>query len=164
MATKQISVADYISGVIGLSGKPQRQIAAEIGYENPNMITMLKQGRTQVPLNKVKLLAKSLGIDPVHLLRMVMIEKTPEVWEILEDIIGRNSTITRSEFALVEYARSELGVMNLDFADQELIDDLGKAFRSFAERNKERLDLASKEVKRGPVPKKAPGSTQKTTS
>ncbi|NTX17987.1 helix-turn-helix transcriptional regulator [Burkholderia cepacia] len=150
MATKQISVADYISGVIGLSGKSQRQIAAEIGYDNPNMITMLKQGRTQVPLNKVKLLAKSLNLDPVHLLRMVMLEKTPEVWEIIEDIIGRDSTISQTELGLIEFSRSQLHGVDLDLHDHQLIDDLGNAFSAYANRQKAELARGSKEVKRGP--------------
>ncbi|CAG9229049.1 hypothetical protein [Burkholderia vietnamiensis] len=150
MAKKQISAADYISGLIGMSDKSQRQIAAEIGYSNPNMITMLKQGRTQVPINKVGPLAKSLGIDPVHLLRMVMLEKTPEVWEILEEIIGRNATISQTELGLIEFSRNQLQGVDLDLHDHQLIDDLGNAFSAYANRRKAELTRGSKEVKRGP--------------
>ena len=40
--------------------KTQAQIAAEAGYPNPNMITMIKQGTSKVALDRVPALAKAL--------------------------------------------------------------------------------------------------------
>jgi len=84
----RISVADYLTQQIALSGKPQKEIAEELNYDKPNIITMFKQGKTKLPLNKVSPLAKSLGLDPVHLLRIVLLEYAPETWEVLSAILG----------------------------------------------------------------------------
>lgn len=58
---KRPTIAEYLAVQISLSEKSQREIAAEISYENPNVITMFKQGQTKVPMNKVGPLAKALG-------------------------------------------------------------------------------------------------------
>ncbi|MGZ9053126.1 MAG: helix-turn-helix domain-containing protein [Rhodoplanes sp.] len=61
---KQITA---ISGV-----KSQREIAAELGYERPNIISMMKRGETKLPLDKVPALAKALHVDPAHLFRLAL--------------------------------------------------------------------------------------------
>jgi hypothetical protein len=57
------AVAKYIDKKIDeLKGvKTQREIAAEIDYDKPNMISMFKRGEARVPLDKIPLLAKALG-------------------------------------------------------------------------------------------------------
>ncbi len=50
--------------------KSQREIAADLGYERPNIISMFKQGDTKVPLDKIPALAKSLEVDFGYLLRL----------------------------------------------------------------------------------------------
>jgi hypothetical protein len=58
---------DEISGQRILELKPkknQSEIAAEAGFANPNMITLLKQGANRVPLDRVPQLAKALDSDP----------------------------------------------------------------------------------------------------
>ena len=85
---KHISVATFLSQRIDGSGKSQREIAAELGYEHPNIITMFKQGLTKIPLRKVGPLANALEIDPAHFLRLVMREYMPETWGALEEIMN----------------------------------------------------------------------------
>jgi transcriptional regulator with XRE-family HTH domain len=86
--TKQI---DALSGI-----KNQREIAAEIGYEKPNMISMFKRGETKVPLDKIPLLAKALRVDPAHLFRLAMEQQWPGmkvvVDEIFKNIASDNET------------------------------------------------------------------------
>ena len=43
---KKISVAAYINMQIAVSGVQQTEIAAALGYSKPNVITMIKQGKT----------------------------------------------------------------------------------------------------------------------
>ena len=52
------NLANYISLKIDhLKGvKNQREIAKEIGYDHPNMISMFKYGEAKIPLVKVLLL------------------------------------------------------------------------------------------------------------
>ena len=65
------AIAKYIDKKIDeLKGvKTQREIAAEIDYDKPNMISMFKRGEARVPLDKIPLLAKALGVDPAHMFR-----------------------------------------------------------------------------------------------
>ncbi|MDP9155353.1 MAG: helix-turn-helix domain-containing protein [Pseudomonadota bacterium] len=87
-AASRLSVAEYLEKAIDMSGRSQRQLAEDLGYENPNVITMFKQGRTKVPINKINLLARALGLDPANLLRMVMEEYMPEAWAVIDQTIG----------------------------------------------------------------------------
>lgn len=52
--------------------KTQRQIAAEAGYTNPNMLSMLKTGVCRLPLDRVPGLARALETDPVLLFVMAV--------------------------------------------------------------------------------------------
>ncbi len=70
------------------SGKTQRQIAMELGYLKPNIITMFKQGTTRVPPDKVALLASSLRADPDELLRLWFETYEPHMLPILERHVG----------------------------------------------------------------------------
>lgn len=78
----------HIDGLINTSAKSQRQIAYEMGYEKPNIITMFKQGTTRVPMDKVPMLADSLGADRAELLRMWLEEYAPEMLTVLNDNLG----------------------------------------------------------------------------
>lgn len=55
--------------LINDSDKSQVKLSEELGYENQNMITMFKQGKTRVPLEKVVPLARALGVDPSALVQ-----------------------------------------------------------------------------------------------
>ena len=82
------SVAEYLADQIEKSPKSQLEIAAEAGFETPNIITMFKQGKTKIPLNRVGPLAIALGINPRHLLRRVLEEYMPETWHAVEESLG----------------------------------------------------------------------------
>lgn len=114
---KSLSVAAYIQLQIAVSGVSQKQIAEALGYDNPNVITMFKQGKTKVPLNKVGPLATVLGVDPVHLLRLVMTEYCPDTWQAIQHLIGR-SLISTNEMALIEVVRKACGSVDLELKDK----------------------------------------------
>ncbi len=86
--TNHQSVAEYLADQIEQSPKTQMEIAEEVGFETPNMITMLKQGKTKIPLNRIGPLAIALGINPRHLLRRVMQEYAPDTWHAFEESLG----------------------------------------------------------------------------
>jgi transcriptional regulator with XRE-family HTH domain len=95
------TVAKYLDHQIeALKGlKTQRQIAAEIGYEKPNMISMFKRGEVKVPLDKVPALAKALHVDPAHLFRLALEQYWPDLGDTITEIFGR--TVTKNEFELL---------------------------------------------------------------
>ena len=69
-ASTNITIADFIADRLAESDKTQREIAAECGFDKPNIITMFKNGSTKVPLNRIGALAKALDADPAHMLRL----------------------------------------------------------------------------------------------
>lgn len=95
----QQTVAQYLTYHINKSDKTQRQIALEIGYTKPNIITMFKQGLTKLPLEKVGPLAKSLDVPADELFFKVMTEYMPETFEAISPLIcGQMLTKDELEF------------------------------------------------------------------
>lgn len=70
-------VARFITSRIVATGQKQKDIARKAGFDKPNIITMIKQGSTKLPLAKLGAMAKALETDPVQLLQMCMEEYTP---------------------------------------------------------------------------------------
>ncbi|RTL86128.1 MAG: XRE family transcriptional regulator [Hyphomicrobiales bacterium] len=90
--------------IAALSGiKSQREIAAEIGYDRPNIISMIKNGDTKLPLDKVPALAKALEVDPKHLFRLALEQHHPDVARVAHEIFG--NVVTDHELALVKMFR-----------------------------------------------------------
>lgn len=119
MSKLKIPVAKYLTQQVAVCGKNQREIATDLGYTNPNVITMFKTGATKIPVNKVPALAKTLGVDPLFLLRAVMSEYMPETWEAIEQTIGTDKIVTEDERALLKVIRSSTGGIPLDMTIPE---------------------------------------------
>lgn len=96
-------VAQFLAQQMEHSGKTQREIARELGYTRPNVVTMIKQGETKLPLSKVKPMAGALGIDPARLLRMAMEEYMPEALAVIEEVLG--TIVTDNEKEILEVIR-----------------------------------------------------------
>jgi hypothetical protein len=52
--------------------KTQREIATTAGFTNPNMLTMLKQGHSKLPIDRVATLAAALEVDSKYMLRLAL--------------------------------------------------------------------------------------------
>lgn len=100
----KVAVSDYLTQQIAISGKSQKDIAEELEYPKQNIITMFKQGKTKIPLNKVPKFAKVLGLDPVHLLRLTMSEYSPETWDTIEQVLG-GYLVTANEAEILNIIR-----------------------------------------------------------
>lgn len=100
-----ITVAEYLTQQINLCGKTQSEIARESGFNKPNIITMLKQGATKLPMSKVGLMAKALEVDSLHLFKLMMQEYEPDTWEVLQDSILKQPVVTANELAIIEVIR-----------------------------------------------------------
>lgn len=105
---RQITVAEFLDQALAISGKTQREIAAEVGWAKPNVISMMKQGLTKVPLDKVPALAKACGVDPAVFVRIAMNEYMPEVWRVVREYGGE--PLSKEELALVQKFRLETEV------------------------------------------------------
>ena len=97
---KASKVAAIITKAIHDCGKAQIEIAAVCGWPKPNIVTMIKQGSTRLPLDKVGLLARAVDLDPVYLLRVVMQEYMPDTYAAIEQSLA--------DIALTDYEREVL--------------------------------------------------------
>jgi hypothetical protein len=101
---KVTSVAEYIAMQIKLCGKSQIDIARETGFDKPNIITMIKQGKTKLPMDKIGRFAKAIGVDPIHLFRLCMNEYWSDTWAEIERLIGQ-PVLTMNELEIIEIIR-----------------------------------------------------------
>ena len=108
MTDKTITIAGFIADRLAETDKTQREIAAECGFETPNIITMFKNGSTKVPLNRIGALAKALDADPAHMLRLAMQEYMPNTWESIEDTL-KSTLLTANELKLLRAYREATG-------------------------------------------------------
>lgn len=120
-------LAEYVSKQIdALSGhKKQAEIAKDAGFEQPNMMSMIKTGKTRLALNRVPSLAKAINVDPIYLMRIWFHEYEPEILEFIERMIRLMST--DNEVAIINFIREVSGDTNpaLDDGRRE---DLRKTF------------------------------------
>lgn len=94
-----------IDDLINSSPKSQRQIAAEMGYDKPNLITMFKQGTTRVPAEKVPALASALDVDRAELLVMWFEDYAPDVLAAINENIGM--ALSRTERSWITNLRKQ---------------------------------------------------------
>ena len=106
MPYADMPIAQYISKQVDVQvsmGKTQRQIAQEIGYDKPNMISMFKRGEAKVPLDKIPLLAQSLSVDAAFLFKLAVQQYWPDLGKAIAEIFG--TVLTRNETKMIETIR-----------------------------------------------------------
>jgi len=85
--------------VLELRGrKTQAEIAAQAGFTNPNVMSMLKSGANKLPLDRVPSLAKALECDPAYLLLLA-----------LEQAEGNTTAVALMEIMGTPVTSNELG-------------------------------------------------------
>lgn len=102
---KPKNVAEYIEWQINLCGKKQLEIAEQAGFEKPNIITMIKQGKTKLPLEKIGRFAKAIEVDPIHLFKLCMQEYQPDTWIEIQKMFSQ-PILSINEIEIVETVRS----------------------------------------------------------
>lgn len=105
--TRNPAVATYLANQLEVCGKTQVEVAEELGYQRPNIITMFKQGKTKIPISVAPRLAKAIGVDPNFFLRMVMNEYMPEVLAAIDESMGHLAS--EHEAKILEIIRAETG-------------------------------------------------------
>lgn len=121
-------VAEYLNAqiqIVSTVGVRQKDIAAAMGYSKPNIITMFKQGLTKIPIEKVGPLAKVLGIDPIHLLKITMNDYMPDTYTAVLQMFGQEP-LTEHEQEIVAAIRALSGGQNLEMRTGESKDKLAE--------------------------------------
>lgn len=121
------SVAEFIDQQIEWTEKSNLQIADECGFPKSNIVSMIRYGKTKLPMNRVARMAKALEVDPVFFLGMVMAEYDPEGWGVIRSVIDK-PVITANETKWVEAIRK------LSAEDPELTPDAERALKELVPR------------------------------
>ncbi|MCS4089347.1 helix-turn-helix transcriptional regulator [Rhizobium sp. BK176] len=66
-------IAQALSSYTG--PKTQTEIALACGFNNPNMLSMVKSGKTKLPPKRIPALCRELGIRPEEMLLLAMNEE-----------------------------------------------------------------------------------------
>lgn len=111
------TIAQFITNRIKVIDKSQKDIAREAGFQKPNMITMIKQGRTRLPLDKIGPMAVALEMDPVQLLKMWLKEYQPMTWKMIAPLM--DLALTEDELRLLNTLRSKAGSSFLSAINEE---------------------------------------------
>lgn len=87
--------------------KTQAEIAEEAGFVNPNVISMIKNGSTKLPIDRVPASAKALDCDPSLLLRLALEQSEGStVAAAIYEIIGQ--PITSNEMTWIRKSGKHL--------------------------------------------------------
>jgi len=89
--------ARLIAEAIDASGKTQREIANKIGFERPNVVSMLKSGEMRMPIERIPAFSKATGIDPHLLTRAAMMEYMPETWSVISSMAGATQAFPEAQ-------------------------------------------------------------------
>lgn len=74
--------------------KTQKVIAHEAGFVNPNLISMIKNGATKIPLDRVPALARALETDPAYLMRISLEQAIgPTASVAVLEVFGTSTTV-----------------------------------------------------------------------
>ncbi|MGR3593869.1 MAG: helix-turn-helix domain-containing protein [Limimaricola soesokkakensis] len=92
--------AAFLKLAIANSDLTQREIAQQAELPKPNVLSMMKTGETNVPLNRILALTEACGVDAATFIRIAMTEYHQEIWRVLEAEFGAN--LTEDEEKLVE--------------------------------------------------------------
>ena len=142
MSKPAITVAKYLEQQLAICGRPQKEIAADCGYPNANIITMFKKGTSKLPVDKVGLMSKALGVDPAYLLRLTMAEYHPGAWGEIEQIVGSDRLVTRDEFEIVGLIREHADGEAIDMAIAANQQTLADAITEISTRNRAKAEAA----------------------
>ncbi|SAL06639.1 hypothetical protein AWB78_08166 [Caballeronia calidae] len=110
MASKKkqdaVTVTEYFDAQVALRQITLQQLSKDIGgVLKPNMLSMIRQGHTKIPLQHIGPIARALCVDALFLLKMAMNEYQPENWKAIQDIMGSQPVLTRNEIALLKAIR-----------------------------------------------------------
>lgn len=115
----KLVVSDFIVKRQKELGLSNATLANALGYDNHNVISMIRKGRARVPLHQVMALASVLQVDSIWFFKLVMSEYKPDALEAIEQCFG--GLVTQNEWRLLAVWRA-----NTHDSDPELTEELQK--------------------------------------
>lgn len=68
--------------------KSQAELAKKMGFDRPNMLSMIRNGAAAVPFAKIPIIAQVLGIDAAQLLRSALKDQWPGPGKVVDEVLG----------------------------------------------------------------------------
>jgi hypothetical protein len=99
-ALKRMKVREIIALHQEILGIKSADLAVKLGYDNANIVSMLKAGTMTLPNNKIEALASALGLDPLYVAQSVNEESNFQLSGMLE-AISKRTPITLNEEKLI---------------------------------------------------------------
>lgn len=108
------SVADIVNDALEANPQIKQSVVAEVsGFAKPNMIYMIKTGKTKVPLDKAGKLAEAIRLDPREFWFKCLKEYLPGAFEEFENHC-KQPVISATELRFIRAARHhKLDLMKL---------------------------------------------------
>lgn len=106
--------------------KTQREIAAEIGYDKPNLLSMYKRGEAKIPFKQLPDFSRVLSIDLALLLRASLEQRWPGEEHAIKQMIT-DRLLTANERALLKLIQAYLHDKNRKI-DINLLERLRNTF------------------------------------
>lgn len=99
--------AQMLAEAIDASDLTQREIADRVGLNNANVISMMKQGITRVPLSRIPAFAKIMEMNAQLFLMTAIEEYHPGTHEVLADVLGL--PLSEMEMQVLGFMRTAAG-------------------------------------------------------
>ena len=98
--------------------KTQKELAREMGFLKPGMLSMIKTGTTRIPFTKLPNVAAALGIDPALLVRTHLCETWPEFEDVVHEVFG--GVLTETERKWIDFFERGWSVGHFCLTDPDL--------------------------------------------
>lgn len=101
----------------------QSEIAKALGYENANIVSLWKSGKTRVPIEIVPKLSRTIGVNTSEMLREALVCYYPNMLDAIEEYMT-DVIPTNNESAMLSTIRKMTGNSDPAVDTDETIDAL----------------------------------------
>lgn len=111
---KRMTMRELIAFNQEIVGIKSLDLANKLGYDNANIVSMLKSGTMSLPINKISALASALQLDPLHVALCVS-EETHYMLAGVFEAISKRTAVTLNEEKLILAMREAAAGRDVEF-------------------------------------------------
>lgn len=82
VTVQEVYVAEFIDGLLNNRGLTDVEVARQLGYENPKVVRLMREGQVKIPLEKVPALADMVDVARDVLMNICLQEYMPGFVEL----------------------------------------------------------------------------------
>jgi hypothetical protein len=103
---KEQKLATHMAQLVEMTGETRTAIAAKSGFKRPNILSMILNGQTRLPLDKIHPFARAVGADPDHLARLCLEAYEPDVFKLIQSMFATaEDAVTPAEWQVIRAIR-----------------------------------------------------------